>query len=252
MGKFQICTSFHAFTVTASPAADANAPASRLAQRERPLREALSTSTAEQTYTCDLGSSQLVKAVHELHGNFTTRTLTYSADNVVFDPIPGASAALALDREDGYRKASVIGDFTKRYVRTVIPTQTPTDGASAFSLATVFLCANLITLGRSTRMGTAGSRTEPAEIVEEESFYFRRKMGNQARTWDFGFGLTLAQLPLYLDLIAATEDAPFLLFWNVNAGAHQEVYYLWRTGPPQDQHHGRFYREISFPVRQAQ
>ncbi len=252
MAKFQICTSFHSFTVTASPAVNTEAPASRLAQRERPLREALTTSTAEQTYTCDLGSSKLVKAVHWLHGNFASLAPTYSADNVVYDPIPGAPAALTLDREDGYRKASVVGDFTKRYVRTVIPTQTPTDGFSTFSLATIFLCANLITLGRSARMGTAGSRIEPAEIVDEESFFFRRKQGNQARTWDFGFILTLAQLPLYLDLIAATEDAPFLLFWNLNAGAHQEVYYLWRTAAPQEVNNGRFYREISFPVRQVQ
>jgi hypothetical protein len=251
MGKFQICTSFHTFTVTDSPAMNVLAPASRLAQRERPLREALSTSTAAQTNTYDMGSIQVVKAVHALHCNAPTVSFLYGNDLGSLVPIPGAPSVFVLDREDGYYKASVVGDIGSRYVRTII-SGTPTDGDSVFSFATIFLCANLITLGRSARLGLQGSRREPAEIVDEDGFYFRRKQGNQARTWDFGFVLSLEQLPAYLDLIKATEDAPFLLFWNLTPSAHQEVYYLWRTGPPQDGNHGRFYREFSFPVRQVQ
>lgn len=136
----QRVSSFYAPTVFSQTSEATGYPASRLMSRVRPFRAWRSTSTAEQTLIFDLGASVAVGGVCLYACNFSTADWSYATTSGgVYTAFSGNTYPINEDAQDRYRKLWIAESFTDRYLKLVIPSQTPTDGAGYFSAGTVFV-----------------------------------------------------------------------------------------------------------------
>lgn len=131
--------SFHTPTVFSQTSEAANYPASRMVSRVRPFRAWRSTTTAAQTIIFDLGASVAVAGVALYDCNITTMDWSHAATSGgVYTAFSGNTYTVSLDEKDRYRKIWVTQSFTDRFIKLLIPSQTPTDAAAFFRVGTFF------------------------------------------------------------------------------------------------------------------
>lgn len=229
---FQWVSSFYAPTIVSATSAATNYPASRLVSRTRPFRAWRSTSTATQTIIMDLGSAVTVVGACLYHCNYSQVFLAHS-DNAggPWVAFSGSPYATAEDAHDRYRKAwCATASYSDRYLRMIILTETPTDGAAYFFAGTLFVFGAINTLPAQSGPvvpipmqliqpryeANAGGRVDVLRSGQRyltQSWTARMKESNYA-TWK---AMQLHDL-----------SNPTLVYFN--RGNTEEVYYVGYTG----------------------
>lgn len=213
----QYVANFQPFLVTADPAEAANYSAQRIADRIRPNRGTRSTSTAQQDFYLDLLSVQSIGLVAIHKCNFASFEIAHSSNGVSYTNVTGSPFTISQDPMDEYRKAWIaFSSQSKRWWRIRIPSQTPTDGDTAFTLGTVFL------VSLADRQELARGPRVPLPIRKNQA-YLANALGSREEvsvngdlylTMDWLQNLDPAGASEWQQLVRNHQHTPLLIYYN--------------------------------------
>ena len=223
----QYLSARHTATVFSQTSQAVNYPASRLVSTIRPFRAWRSTSTAAQTLIFDLGASVAVAGVCLYAANFTTADWSHAATSGgAYTAFSGNTYTISEDPVDRYRKQWIAESFTHRYIKLVIPNQTPTDGAAYFSLGSVFFLATIQTVPAQSGPTVPMSMTlvQPRYEAGPESRLDVMRTGHRYVVQDWTARMKESNFAAWQLLTDYDLSNPTLFYFN--RGNTAEVYYL--------------------------
>ena len=246
----QYSSSFVSMTaVTAFPTEDADFPKSRLVNSEFPLREARSTALADQYYVLDHGSDldNEEYGIAVFNANAVTVKFAHGESATYNDAsfTPETTHTLALDRLVSRYKGfflKTMGGANKRYLRYLIPNQTPTDGTSVLASAYVAVVSDVVTCAYGPVVTIPATRRQ--QMLGER---VARSAPWLEMDWSWP-QLSGTELEKVQDLAALGEDQIFVGF--LNRGNNQDVYLLRRIGEPSYGMSPQGKMSVSFRVRE--
>lgn len=127
-------------TVMSGSAPDSAFPAANLKTPDLPFSApAKTTATGQQTWTVDFGSAQTIVLLVLARVNFTSATVEGNATDSWGAPSFSLALTITRNEQSGrYQWAGLLTAFTFRFMRIVIPAQTPTDGASGYLIGGIW------------------------------------------------------------------------------------------------------------------
>jgi hypothetical protein len=146
---------------------DANWPWSNIQNYEKQLRVGKTTVATDSWVIFDFGAAKSPNGAMLINANFATYELDFNdTTNFTSPAIESGSLTLAQDilftrRGRSFQNPLDFGAVNHRYARLFIPTQTPTDGASSFSLGAAIFTENMLELLVGPQWG------QGIEVIEE-------------------------------------------------------------------------------------
>jgi hypothetical protein len=172
MNTVALFDSFLTYTIDSYSTQDANWPASNLLNYEKQLRVWKTTVATNSWVILDFAAAKSPNGVILINANFATYKLQFNGTTDFSSPaIDSGNLTLAQDllftrRGRSFQNPLDFGAVNHRYARIYIPTQTPTDGASVFSLGAVF-CTDAMFDTDIQLLPQAGGAFEVIEEGEE-------------------------------------------------------------------------------------
>jgi hypothetical protein len=226
--------------ITAS-SQDTAYPATNLTSPERPFLPAKTTATGEQWWVIDFGGAVTIGQLHLVRANFTGVTVQGNGTDVWTAPAFSTGLTVQRNRFTGrYQWAGVLAGFTYRYMRILVPSQTPADGAAAYLLGGVWAGASA-RLPKDVLWDVAYEVVEPRKDLQPSDGGWRQRLvegdpllrltvNRLAKTVRKAPGLADG-LAAWLDVDRqAREAGPFALF--LNAGDDSQGYVVQTVNPP--------------------
>lgn len=140
-------------------------PAENIADPESPGFPAKTVGLGAQDFLFDFGSTKDFNLVSVVRVNVQFVNVLAYATNPAGAPDYQDSFDLGVDRFTGSRRGGLeVGPRSFRYVRLQIPDQTPTDGASAYSVGGVGIY-QAVAAPKNMRWGYVIKRIEPKEDI---------------------------------------------------------------------------------------
>lgn len=207
-------------------------PAVNVRQPERPLLVWRTTDVTEQTLVVDFGGTTSVSLVALLWANVVTATLQWNpTDSWGAPAFDSGALALGVNPWNGRWCLAYAppAPRTERFLRLVLPAQTPVDGAAYFALGGLW-AGEGVAPPRGIRWGDARGIVQPRRVIEGEAGGLRQtlRLGPQHALWE-GERLALVdaaepgvgdELAAWLAIDRAIHDAgDRALVWMQDASA---------------------------------
>lgn len=135
---------------------------------ERPFEPWKTTTTGIQSLVIDFGTATTLTggSVSLIHANFTSASIQGHATNTWGAPTYNQAVTLTRAPNERYHHGHrIVGTFALRFLRILIPSQTPTDGATVYRLGGVW-AGGLISPPRDIRMEPTERKHEPREDLK--------------------------------------------------------------------------------------
>lgn len=156
MGTFRLTKSFIEYTVSSATSESGGFVKENLNKRQFPKRAWRSTGTTQQEIVIDLLSARNNPEVLVEVFNGQQIRFIGSDDGVVFSGFDTGVITVEKDEKQGvYRYGGTLTGFNHRYVKVVVPSHSPADGAAYFSLGTLAFMASTSLMVRNPRQGLA-------------------------------------------------------------------------------------------------
>lgn len=155
MGTFRLTKDFIDYEILSATSQVGAYLATNLLNREYPKRAWRSGSLDSQEIEIDLLSARQDPEIHIEITNASEIEYVGSNDGESWN---GAEGEITVERDEKqgvYRYGGKIEGFNHRYIKIIIPNQTPTDGASYYSIGTLSFMASTTALVANPRMGLA-------------------------------------------------------------------------------------------------
>lgn len=140
MPEIKMGHTFKPYSIVSITSEDANYPASELSGYGNVRRHWRSTDTVEQIIVLDLFSGFKIPCIFLDHCNFASCTIEVNAANDWSGPED--SQAVTVNEDDFVERYKIWHEpesVSDRYVRIIIPNQTPTDGENYFRISRIII-----------------------------------------------------------------------------------------------------------------
>jgi hypothetical protein len=133
---------------------------------QRPFYPWKATVATDSWVVCDFGSATSIDLVGLIHANFATvRIQGHATDSWGSPSYNSGDMTITKNPWNGrYQLVNIPSGFNYRYLRIFIPTQTPVDGASVFSLGGLWAGAR-VSVGEHFRWGSQITTMHPRQDV---------------------------------------------------------------------------------------
>lgn len=201
------------YTPTAS-SESSNYPASNIKLYDHLRRHYRSGVSTEVSIVLDFTSAKNVKVLYLNDVNFANVTIQGNSTNAWTSPPLSQSHTVLFDEQVQRRKLCVVlTTFNYRFMRVLIPAQTPTDGMSIFRIGNVLCCGSMLTLttNPSYPYVRQASYPEPLQVSFLSGGKELVETGNyKIWTGEFGFDHLSSESDIWtLDAIRANEHIVF-------------------------------------------
>lgn len=184
MGNFRVYKDIINYTINSQSEQDSLFPASNLKLIERQFRYTKTTTTGNNWWILDFGVAKQINSVVLLNTNFTTYKVQGDSTTSFVSPLTD-SGNLTIAKEPFRERYYHITNpqnyspaFNYRYMRIYVPTQSTTDGESAFKLGGLIVTDQAEDLITNPDYGL--------EIVERRSSNVNTMLGGSDETINFG------------------------------------------------------------------
>jgi len=147
VGNPRVATSFLSYTAVGSTE-NANFVASNITALDRPKKTWRSTALGAQNIVLDFGSAKTPPAIFLDNVNFATVQIQGNATDSWGTPAFD-TGSVTIDEDpqiDRYKKLVTLTSFNYRFMRILIPSQTPVDGAAYYQIGAAAVPVSLTTL----------------------------------------------------------------------------------------------------------
>lgn len=140
MIRFSFTNHLAATGIVLTPSSvDTAYPASNLKEPQRPFLPFKTLAAGAQNVVIDFLSAKTIDLVHLVRANFTSATLQGNSSNDWASPPFTHSVTIARNAFNGrYQYGALLTSFAYRYLRLVIPSQTPLNGDTVYSLGGIW------------------------------------------------------------------------------------------------------------------
>ena len=248
MSTFQFAYNFINITdamVTVS-GQDTNYPKANMLNLANLRRHYRSLVTTETTVVIDFGSARAVAGLLLNDVNFTAATIQGNATNVWTSPSFSLSVTISADERVNRRKSfTQLTAFNFRYLRVVIPAQTPTDVLAYFRIGTLVCASSLLQLSSnpSYPYSYQAAYPEPKEVRFPTGGFEQVDMGSY-KTWSGSFSYNVAVKTSVTDLwtLDTLKPTDYIVFAE-NRGDSSKSYLCKKRGSIEiDETHHNIYK----------
>lgn len=158
---------FKSYSVSSITSEETSYPSSELSGYASLRKHWRSTSTSEQTIVLDLLSAFNIPCIFLDHCNFTSATIEVNGSNSWGSPQDSQAVIINEDKTvERYKKWHEPNSSSDRYVRIIIPSQTPTDGASYFRISRIIIPQTVFTPIHNISWDYPSGANKPKNINE--------------------------------------------------------------------------------------
>jgi len=239
---------FFNYTIDSQSTQDSNWPASNIKLPEKQFRVWKTTAATDSWVILDFGAAKVINAVVLVNINFITYKIQGNATNSFVSPsFDSGNITVSKDpfRERYYsiKNPQSFASFNYRYMRIFIPTQTPVDGASVFSVGGIVVSDQSAVLLRNPNFGFQIAVKRASDVIGMLSGA-NEIVNRGERYLEFAFDIDPDRSSSHLDQIAnllltIDQSASLMFAMNGNmlekADNSQFVYLLKRAGEPEYQ-----------------
>jgi len=224
-GNVQYSNSFRTAVISSVTSAVAGYPATRMLDKNFPLRPWMSTSLAvQQDIVFDLGSALSIVEVEIYDANFTTlhvATGTVATPTDVSYNADDTTHTLLTDKWTNRTKLRIAKVATKQYLRLRVIVQSVLDGSPGFQIAYVGILSAVTTMTANPWTGMQIKQRQAMlsnglSDAEAGPFYLEIPIENQV--------LPPAQLDEWRNITLFGHSTPFHFFFN--NGNDSEIYLM--------------------------
>ncbi len=233
------------YTIDSKSGEYGNFPVSNIKLPEKQFRYWKTLVTTDSWVILDFGSAKQINAVVLVNVNFATYKIQGNTSNNFASPaFDSGNITVSKDpfRERYYsiKNPQTFASFNYRYMRIFIPTQTPVDGASGFTVGGIIVSDQSATLLSNPNWGFAIGDRRAAELVEMISGSYET-VNRGDRYVELAFDLESLRESAHLDqvanlLLTIDQVTPLVFAMNGNmiekSDNSQFVYVLKRVGEP--------------------
>ena len=156
MGTFRMSKDFIEYVIVSQTSQSGDYLALNLKNRLKPKRAWRSSDTSQQEIVIDLLSARNNPEVHVEITNAPAIRFIGGDDGSTFNGFDSGNITMKIDPKQGvYRYGGPLTGFNHRYVKVVVPTGSPTDGAAFFSIGTLSFMASTELMVLNPEQGVA-------------------------------------------------------------------------------------------------